>query len=199
MDSTDEPGIAMAGYLERFEREPANSRWPFVRKWLFDEPLPFFAELRTHRPILEMPELTLATRYDDCSLILREHDAFTVELYKPKQGDYWMAQDDTPVHWREKAIMQAVLDREQIPAIRTYVTDKAASLLKAAGGRVDAVDGLARAVPLALVQDWFGFVDSDPEELFEPFGTSPSIPWLWPIPLRSWQSAKPHSFAWATI
>jgi hypothetical protein len=96
MDSTDEPGIAMAGYLERFEREPANSRWPFVRKWLFDEPLPFFAELRTHRPILEMPELTLATRYDDCSLILREHDAFTVELYKPKQGDYWMAQDDPP-------------------------------------------------------------------------------------------------------
>ena len=157
----------MAGYLERFEREPANSRWPFVRKWLFDEPLPFFAELRTHRPILEMPELTLATRYDDCSLILREHDAFTVELYKPKQGDYWMAQDDTPVHWREKTIMQAVLDREQIPAIRTYVTDKAASLLKAAGGHIDAVDGLARAVPLALAQDWFGFVDSDPEELFE--------------------------------
>ena len=79
-------------------------------------------------------------------------DIFSVALYKPKQGDYWMAQDDTAVHWREKSIMRAILDREDIPDIRTFVAHKAAELLAAAGGSMDAVPGLTRAVPLALVQ-----------------------------------------------
>ena len=73
-------------------------------------------------------------------------DLFSVALYKPKQGDYWMDEDDTAVHWREKSIMKAILDREDIPAIRSYVADKAAALLSAAGGSIDAVMGLTRAV-----------------------------------------------------
>jgi cytochrome P450 len=73
-----------------------------------------------------------------------------------------MAQDDTSVHWREKSIMRAILDREEIPAIRAFVADKAAGLLAAAGGAIEAVAGLTRAVPLALVQDWFGFAHSNP-------------------------------------
>ena len=50
-----------------------------------------------------------------------------------------MAQDDTAVHWREKSIMRAILDREDIPAIRTYVADKAAAILEAANGAIEAV------------------------------------------------------------
>ncbi|MFI4986806.1 MAG: cytochrome P450, partial [Alphaproteobacteria bacterium] len=155
----------MASYLQRFDATPVAKRWPLVRGWIFGEPLPFFAELRLQRPILVMPELTLAARFDDCTEILRRHDIFSVALYKPKQGDYWMAQDDTAVHWREKSIMRAILDREDIPAIRIYVANKAAALLAAAGGSVEAVAGLTRAVPLALVQDWFGLTHSDPEKL----------------------------------
>jgi cytochrome P450 len=109
--------------------------------------------------------VTLAVRFSDCRDILLRHDIFSVALYKPKQGDYWMAQDDTAVHRREKSIMQAVLDREDIPKIRTYVADKAAALIAAAQGEMDIVAGLTRAVPIALVQDWFGFADSDPAEL----------------------------------
>ena len=155
----------MSGYLERFEQTPVAERWALVRRWMFEEPLPFFAELRAYRPVLVMPEVVLATRYADCAEILRRFDTFSVRLYRPKQGDYWMAQDDTAIHWREKSIMRAILDREDIPAIRAYVADKAGAILRAAGGEIDAVDGLTRAVPIALVQDWFGFVDSDPKEL----------------------------------
>ena len=106
-----------------------------------EEPLPFFAELRKHRPVLATPG------GDACGTICRlpRHpapaDVFSVALYKPKQGDYWMAQDDTAVHWREKSIMRAILDREDIPAIRTYVADKAAAILEAANGEIDAVGG----------------------------------------------------------
>jgi cytochrome P450 len=157
----------MTSYLQRFEQTPADRRWPLVRRWMFEEPLPFFAELRAHRPILAMPEVTLATRFSDCETILRRYDAFSVALYRAKQGDYWMAQDDTPVHWREKSIMRAVLDREQIPEVRAFVASRAAAILKDAGGAIDAVNALTRAVPLALVEEWFGFVDGDPRDLFE--------------------------------
>jgi cytochrome P450 len=114
-----------------------------------------------------MPELTLVTRYYDCVRILHRDDTFGVDLYKPKQGDYFMDQDDTANHWREKSIMKAILDFEQLPAIRAYVADKVAALLKQAGGAIEAVGGLTRAVLIALVQDWFGFTDSDPKDLFE--------------------------------
>lgn len=151
----------MATYLQRFDATPESQRWPMVRGWIFHEPLPFFEELRRDRPILVMPEVTLAARFDDCTDILRRHDLFSVALYKPKQGDYWMAQDDTAVHWREKSVMKAILDFDDIPAIRTWVANKSANLLAAANGSIDAVAGLTRAVPLALAQEWFGYAHGD--------------------------------------
>lgn len=182
----------MASYLERFDAMPAKERWPLVRNWIFTEPLPFFAELRRDRPILVMPELTLAAKFDDCTDILRQHDLFSVALYEPKQGEYWMAQDDTAIHWREKSIMRAILDREDIPAIRAFVASKASALLAAAGGSMDAVAGLTRAVPLALVQDWFGFTHVDPAKLckwsywnqIDAFWNQPFDAIAWPDPDR---------------
>lgn len=150
----------MDSYLQRFDATPVAERWPLVRGWLFGEPLPFFAELRRDRPILVMPDLTLVAGFEDCTQVLRQHDVFSVALYKPKQGDYWMAEDDTAVHWREKSIMRAILDRDEVPGIRSFVADKAAALLAGAGGSIEAVGGLSRAVPLALVQERFGFAHS---------------------------------------
>jgi cytochrome P450 len=157
----------MGAYLDRLDAAPPEQRWPMARAWLFGEPLPFFAELRAERPVLVTPEVTLATRYADCDMILRRYDAFGVDLYKPKQGDYWMAQDDTADHWRQKSIMKAILDREQIPAMRDYIGAKAAVLLAAAHGEMDAVADLTRAVPIALAQDWFGFKGANPHDMFE--------------------------------
>ena len=155
----------MTGYLERLEQVPESEHWPLARSWILGEPHPFFAELRAYRPVLPLPELTLLARFEDCISVLRRHDAFTVALYKPKQGDYWMAQDDTPIHNREKSIMQAILDREQLPEIRGYVASETAKVLAAAGNEIDLVNGIARGIPLKLVRDWFGFADSDPAEL----------------------------------
>jgi cytochrome P450 len=182
--------IAMASYLQRFDATPPAQRWPLVRGWMFGEPLSFYAELRRERPILVMPELTLATRFDDCTEILRRYDVFSVALYKPKQGDYWMDEDDTANHWRDKSIMRSILDVEDIPGIRAYVADKAATLLAAAGGSIDAVPGLTRAVPIALVQDWFGFRHSDPAKLckwsywnqIDTFWNQPFDAIAWPDP-----------------
>ena len=158
----------MKSYLQRLEETPAPGRWPLARGWMETEPLPFYAELRRHRPVLVLPEVTLVTRHADCTEVLHRYDLFSVGHYAPKQGDYWMAQDDTPEHWRDKAVMRAVLDREHIPEIRAWVGAEAARRLREAGGEApfEAVAGLTRAVPLALVQHWFGFEGSDADELF---------------------------------
>lgn len=116
----------MATYLQRFDAMPEAQRWPLVRGWIFNhvDTLPFYEELRAERPILVMPEVTLAARFEDCTQILGRYDLFSVALYKPKQGSYWMAQDDTAEHWREKSVMKAILDFEDVPTIRTWLGQK---------------------------------------------------------------------------
>jgi hypothetical protein len=98
------------GYLDEIDALPPAEKWPRARHFIFCEPMPFYAELRARRPVLVLPEVTLATRFDDCSLISRRHEIFGVDLYKPKQGQYFMAQDDTAAHWREKSVMRALLE-----------------------------------------------------------------------------------------
>ena len=157
----------MGAYLTKLDGLAPAARWPQARAWLYAEPAPFFAELRAERPVYATPEVTLATSYADCSLILRRHLSFQVDLYKPKQGDYLMCQDETPTHAREKAIMRSLLDRDELPAMRAWIGEAAAARLAAARGHVDATHGLARAVALSLVEEWFGFEDADRQKLFE--------------------------------
>jgi cytochrome P450 len=154
-------------YLAQIDAASPAERWPMVRHWLYAEPLSLFAELRAERPVLVMPELTFCTRHADCTLILRRHDVFGVDLYKPKQGDYWMAQDDTARHWREKSIMRAILDFEELPALREWVGTETASRLKAANGHIEYVRQIGRGVPAAMVEHWFGFTDGDPDKLID--------------------------------
>jgi cytochrome P450 len=154
-------------YLARIDAAAPAERWSLVRQLMRTEPLPFYEEMRRDRPILALPELTLAFRAADCLLILRRHDDFGVDLYKPKQGDYFMAQDDTADHWRDKSIMRSVLDFERIPEMRRFVGDRAADILRDGGGEIDLPKSLTRAVPVALVQKFFGLDEHRASDLIE--------------------------------
>lgn len=157
----------MGAYLDRIATLPLERRWAEVRALIFSDPLSFFAELRAERPVMVLDELTLVTRLADCMLVLRRPETFGVDLYAPKQGGYFMAQDDTPGHWREKSLMKAVLDVEDISALREWVADQTTGLLDTAGGSFDLVRRVTRGVPVTLVQDWFGLNRSDPDRLIE--------------------------------
>ena len=154
-------------YLARIDGAAPAERWPLVRGWLYSEPLALFSELRANRPVLVMPELTFCTRHADCTLILRRHDVFGVDLYRPKQGDYWMAQDDTARHWREKSIMKAILDFEDIAPMRKWIGEETAKRLKSANGNIEYVRQIGRGVPTAMVQHWFGFDGADPDAMID--------------------------------
>jgi cytochrome P450 len=138
-----------------------------VRGWIAAGDQEFFAQMREQRPILALPQVTLAFRHSDVMLVLRRHDDFGVDLYKPKQGAYFMAQDDTAAHWREESVMKAVLDFKQVPAIRAFVAARTAAVLAGAGGRIDLVAEVTRPVPAAVVQEVFGLDGIAAEKLIE--------------------------------
>jgi len=159
----------MAGYLERYDATPDAQKWALARGWIDNEPLPFFKELREQRPVLVTPSCTLIARYDDVIEALNMPKIFTVTLYVPKMnnGLYLMAHDDDALHYREKSIMQGLLNRDDVPRIRTMVSQIAKNLLDAAGGKIEAVNGYCRMVPASLVRDYFGLKGAALTDLME--------------------------------
>ena len=157
----------MGEYLDRIDAAAPEARWPLVRTLMLEERAPFFAELREERPVLALPELTFLTRHVDIAQVYHRFREFGVDLYRPKQGSYFMAQDDTADHWREKGVMRAILDYEALPEMRDFVAATAAAILDDADGAIDLPQPYTRAVPVALVQRFFGFHESDPALLTE--------------------------------
>lgn len=157
----------MGTYLDHIDAMPPQERWAGVRHWTATDPGAFLRELREERPVLVLPGVTVVSSHADCMTVLRRHGSFGVDLYAPKQGSYFMAQDDTAAHWREKSVMKAILDREDLPAIRRWVGETAKVELDRQQGAFDLVRTVARGIPVRLVQEWFGFSNSDPDRLID--------------------------------
>jgi cytochrome P450 len=156
-------------YLAEFDAAADVGKFPLVRRWIDTGPLPFFKELREKRPILVTPVCTLITRFDDVTEVLSMPRIFTAALYIPKMagGIYLMAHDDDALHTREKSLMQGMLNRDDLPQVRTMVAKIANGLLDSANGRMEAINGYCRMVPATLVQDYFGLTGVDRKKLIE--------------------------------
>jgi cytochrome P450 len=154
-------------YLEQFDAAAPADKFALVRRWIDTEPLLFFNELRERRPILVTPVCTLVALYDDVIEVLNMPNIFTTALYIPKMagGLYFMAHDDDALHTREKSIMQAMLNRDDLPQVRTMVAKIGKELLDVAGGRMEAIGGYCRMAPATLVQQYFGLTGVDRKDL----------------------------------
>jgi cytochrome P450 len=152
-------------FLEQYEAAAVDERWPLTRSWLDERPMALFAELRAQRPVLDTPECVLFARYVDVIEILRQPKTFTVELYVPAIGEFMLAQDDTPLHTREKAVMHSMLNRDDIARVRGMVGDQAKQLLDAAQGRLDLGQNYSRLVPIGIVQQYFGLDGEDARKM----------------------------------
>jgi cytochrome P450 len=159
---------ATTNYLEQYDAAAEADKFPLVRGWMDTEPLPFFKELREKRPILVTPGGTLLARFDDFTEVLDQPKIFTVELYVPKMSNnYLMSHDDDTLHYREKSIMQGLLNRNDLPKVRALVAKLANEILDNAKGNIEVVYGYCRSVPAGLVQDYFGFTGVDRKDLIE--------------------------------
>ncbi|MGJ8679072.1 cytochrome P450 [Paraglaciecola sp.] len=160
-------------YLKEYDAATDSEKYPLVQKWMKTEPLPFFKQLREQRPILVTPECTLLALFTDVRDCLQMPKIFTVDLYKPKMGvtdteeGYLMAHDDDALHYREKSIMQGMLNRDDIPKVRAGIAKSAKEILKDANGQLDIVDNYCRMVPAIMVQEYFGLDGISPEKLLK--------------------------------
>src|SRR5258708_30361372 len=103
-----------------------------------DDPLSFFKELRAHRPVLVLPECTLVALYDDVIEMLNMPTVFTTALYVPKMANgYLMCHDGDALHYREKSLMQGLLNRDDLPKVRKMISGICAGLLPDAKGAID--------------------------------------------------------------
>ncbi len=149
-------------YLAEYDAAAEGDKYPLVQNWMKTEPLPFFKQLREQRPVLVTPECTLLALFVDIRDALQMPKIFTVDLYKPKMGvtdtspGYLMAHDDDPLHYREKSIMQGMLNRDDIPRVRKIIKDAAQEILGKADGNIEIVNNYCRMVPAIMVQEYFG-------------------------------------------
>jgi cytochrome P450 len=164
---------AARDYLKEYDAAPDGKKYLLAREWMLKEPLPFFKQLRMDRPILVTPECTLVSRYSDLTDIMQMPKTFTVDLYKPKMGvtdtevGYLMAHDDDALHYREKSLMQGLLNMDDLPRIRALVAKVGRKLLDDAGGQIEIVNDYCRMVPAHLVQKYFGLDGVDRKDLIE--------------------------------
>jgi cytochrome P450 len=156
-------------YLDRYDAAAPADKHALVRGWMEKEPLPFFKELRQKRPILATPQCTLVSLFDDITEMLNMPLIFNASLYIPKmsKGLYLMSHDDDALHTREKSLMQALLNRDDLPRVRATVSASANGILLAANGKIEAVNEYCRMVPAMLVRDYFGLTGVDLKELME--------------------------------
>ncbi|MFA1549844.1 cytochrome P450 [Actinomadura chokoriensis] len=138
--------------------------------WLRTDWRDLFAELRADRPVLATPAFTLVTRHADVVDVLSRPASFPVSAYRPSMEaalgvPYMLSCDGTPVNWREKGLMQAMLAPEDVPAVRALAGELAERALDEAGGEFDAVRDLFRSVPLKVCARYFGFRGPDEQTL----------------------------------
>ena len=144
-------------YLAEYDAAPETDQYPLVEGWIRNEPLAFFAQLRVERPVLETPVCTLVAAFTDVRDMLQMASIFTVDLYKPKMAvtgpddGFLMAHDDDALHYREKSLMQGLLNRNDLPRIRKMVAETAGGILGEAGEEIDLVNDYCRMVPVHLV------------------------------------------------
>src|SRR5690349_5387380 len=89
------------------------------RRWLATEPAAMFAELRAGRPILQLPGLTVVSRYRDVVEVLSRELDFGIAPYVQKMeratGPFILGMEDSPAYERELSILRLASPRTDLP------------------------------------------------------------------------------------
>src|SRR5580704_1562455 len=93
-----------------------------------------FAELRETRPILDLPVMTVVSRWADVVELLSRNETFRVTYaphMDPSVGPFMLARDGAVENWRDKAAMRTLLRWDDLPAIRATAAEVASAALAA--------------------------------------------------------------------
>lgn len=138
----------------------------------FDDPFPFYRQLRDEAPIARAPDGSLMlSRHADLSAVYRDTAAFSSDKrveFAPKYGDGPLFRhhttslvfNDDPYHGRVRKRLIGALTPRALAALAEALGPYCDGLLDAfAGG--DAVEGYAAAVPVRVIGDMLGVPEAD--------------------------------------
>ena len=127
-----------------------------------------FKLLRKHAPQLQIGKRLILTRHDDVIEVLSRDTDFTIrevneERINAIDGPFILGMDRSEEYDRESAALKAAVRRDDLERIRSFVRQNAEALTAAAAvhGRIDVVSGLARVVPVRLVESYWGIPAPD--------------------------------------
>src|SRR6266550_5030757 len=131
---------------------------------------PVFRLLRSVCPILVLGKRAVITRHSDVVEVLSRDTDFTISEinqahFAAIDGPFFLGMDRSPEYEREAGTLREVVRPADLQRIREFVTQSASALVNTARplGRIDVVNGLARVVPIRLVESYFGIpVPDDP-------------------------------------
>jgi len=121
----------------------------------------FFSVLRRVKPILKVGGMVLTSRYDHVREVFATDQAFGV-VYAPKLDvimggePFFLGMADTPVYRQDVSVMRKVVVAADLPQLAKDVEARAEAIVAAAGGRIDVVDTLTRAVTFGFLSEYFG-------------------------------------------
>jgi cytochrome P450/glutathione S-transferase len=129
---------------------------------------PLFKFLRWCCPNLALGKTAIISRHVDVIDVLTRDTEFTISqinapLFDAIKSPFVLGMDRGPQHSRELAVLQQAVHREDIGRIRDTVRQSAAELIQAAWpyGKIDSVNGIARVVPVRLLESYFGIPSPD--------------------------------------
>ena len=160
----------MGRYLDQYDETASRDSMRaalMAMGWVREDWRALFAELRVERPVFVTPAFTLVTKFADVTVVLAHEKTFTVRptassLDAALGSGFMLARDATPMHWRERGLMQLTLAPEDVPAVRELAgraADEAldAALDSAPDGRIDVIDDVFRPVASRVCVEYFGF------------------------------------------
>ena len=132
---------------------------------------PVFALLRAVAPFLRLGGNTLITRYDDVREAFLTDAAFATP-YKAKLDvimggqPFFLGTGDTPQYELDTSAMRQVIRRDDVqPRLTKAFLERSESLVAAAGGRIEVVGALTRAVTFDVLGAYFGIGDPPGQDL----------------------------------
>ncbi|MBV8971560.1 MAG: cytochrome P450 [Sphingomonadaceae bacterium] len=127
------------------------------------------AALRRIAPIAGRGRFWIVTRYDDVLEVFAADQAFGVpypanlDIITDRQP-FFLGMADTPEYGAQLKRWRSLIRADDLAALGEAAEARAATIVAAAGGRVDVVD-LVRRVAFALYSDFFGVPDPAPGRL----------------------------------
>lgn len=166
-------------YLTEYGRvlphDPARAT-AMVAGWIRGDWRSLFAELRAEAPVFATPGFVLVTKFADVHEVLAREKVFTVRPTRPQLdaalgSGFMLSRDATPLNWRERGLMQAMLPPADVPGVRKLVASCADELLDefhdaaTESAHFDVVVDLFRPIASRVCEEYFGYRGVEPATL----------------------------------